>query len=192
MVVPGCAVAAWWQINRAQDGNQLSYLYSVMWPVFGLLAIIFWWMLIHTDYDTVGLKGMRRQQTRLTAVAVARSQWRGRLAGSHLPVPEVSLGSAADEDPELAAYNARLAELAAKGPKTWRHREAVVVRRAAVRLTERGLEGALFRYQLMANIVGVLIIPLFFFFFLHLAAPGASRSSSPSSASATATSTSST
>jgi integral membrane protein len=31
------------------------------------------------------------------------------------------------------------------------------------RLTARGIEGALFRYQLMANIVGVLIIPLFVF-----------------------------
>ena len=59
--VPGCALAAWWQINRAADGNQLSYLYSVMWPVFGLLGIVFWWLLIHTDYDSVGLKGMRRQ-----------------------------------------------------------------------------------------------------------------------------------
>jgi len=40
------------------------------------------------------------------------------------------------------------------------------------RLTERGLTGALFRYQLMANIVGVLIIPLFFFTGLHLAIGG--------------------
>ena len=40
------------------------------------------------------------------------------------------------------------------------------------RLTARGLEGALFRYQLMANIVGVLIIPLFVFFFLKLAGAG--------------------
>ena len=40
------------------------------------------------------------------------------------------------------------------------------------RLTERGLKGALFRYQLMANIVGVLIIPLFFFAGLHLAGSG--------------------
>jgi integral membrane protein len=31
------------------------------------------------------------------------------------------------------------------------------------RLTGRGVEGALFRYQLMANIVGTLIIPLFVF-----------------------------
>ena len=43
------------------------------------------------------------------------------------------------------------------------------------RLTQRGLKGALFRYQLMANIVGVLIIPLFFFFFLHLAHVGSFR-----------------
>ena len=55
VVVPGCAIAAWWQINRAQDGNQLSYLYSVMWPAFGVLALIFWWMLIHTDFESVGL-----------------------------------------------------------------------------------------------------------------------------------------
>jgi integral membrane protein len=31
------------------------------------------------------------------------------------------------------------------------------------RITERSLKGALFRYQVMANIVGVLIIPLFVF-----------------------------
>jgi integral membrane protein len=40
------------------------------------------------------------------------------------------------------------------------------------RLTERGLKGALFRYQLMANIVGVLIIPLFVFTGLHVAIGG--------------------
>ena len=40
------------------------------------------------------------------------------------------------------------------------------------RLTQRGLPGALFRYQLMANIVGVLIIPLFLFTGLHYAIGG--------------------
>jgi integral membrane protein len=34
---------------------------------------------------------------------------------------------------------------------------------AVSRLTSRDFEGSLFRYQLMANIVGVLIIPLFVF-----------------------------
>jgi hypothetical protein len=129
VVVPGCAIAAWWQINRAQDGNQLSYLYSVMWPVFGLLAVTFWWMLVHTDYDTVGLKGMRRQQA---TRAVTASHIADGVAASPAPLPttfEAQTGSAGDDDPDLAAYNARLAELSAKGPKTWRHREEVVVRR---------------------------------------------------------------
>ena len=118
--VPGCALAAWWQINRAADGNLLSYLYSVMWPVFGLLGVYFWWMLIHTDFETVGLKGMRRQQAGVAPTAVpelapVRSE----------PPADVAPGM---DDPELAAYNARLAELAAKGPQTWRHRGSAVVR----------------------------------------------------------------
>ncbi len=130
VVVPGCAIAAWWQINRAQDGNQLSYLYSVMWPAFGLLALIFWWMLIHTDYDTVGLRGIRLQQARSRRHDVPTTNGVATSPASSPVVPEVSLAAAADEDPELAAYNARLAELASKGPKTWRRRESVVVRRA--------------------------------------------------------------
>lgn len=134
VVVPGCAVAAWWQVNRAQDGNQLSYLYSVMWPVFGLLGIVFWWMLIHTDYDTVGLKGMRRQQayptSSTTGTAVRSASDAVTTPPAATPTfPEVPFPSASEEDPDLAAYNARLAELAGKGPKTWRRREEVVVRR---------------------------------------------------------------
>jgi hypothetical protein len=123
--VPGCAIAAWWQINRAEDGNQLSYLYSVMWPVFGILGLYFWWMLLHTDYETVGLKGMRLQQE-------AAASGEGSAVAVPAPAPDMPPAAAsalADEDPELAAYNARLAALAAKGPKTWRAREKVVVRR---------------------------------------------------------------
>jgi hypothetical protein len=127
--VPGCAVAAWWQINRAESGNQLSYLYSVMWPVFGILGLYFWWMLLHTDYDTVGLKGMRRQQE--AAVADDPATVGAATLDPDAPQPPAPTPAAAlaVEDPELAAYNARLAELASKGPKTWRAREKVVVRR---------------------------------------------------------------
>ncbi len=118
--VPGCAIAAWWQIHRAADGNQLSYLYSVMWPVFGILGLVFWWLLLHTDYDTVGLKGMRRQAEQEAAASPTTP------TPAAAPAPPIV---SAEEDPELAAYNARLAELAAKGAKTWRNRESVVARR---------------------------------------------------------------
>ena len=140
VVVPGCVAAAWWQVNRAQDGNDLSYVYSVMWPLFGLLGLCFWWLLIHTDYETVGLKGMRRQQALVRTPAHAQADT---AAATDVlptsPVPPLNVMEApivtavpipaADEDPELAAYNARLAALEAKGPKTWRNRETVVVRR---------------------------------------------------------------
>jgi hypothetical protein len=122
--VPGCAVAAWWQIHRAADGNQLSYLYSVMWPVFGLLGLFFWWMLLHTDYETVGLKGMRRQEEAATADGGGTGAVAAAPSAPDVPSPVLAV-----EDPALAAYNARLAALAAKGPKTWRASEKVVVRR---------------------------------------------------------------
>jgi DNA-binding transcriptional regulator of glucitol operon len=127
VVVPGCAVAAWWQVHRAQDGNTLSYFYSIMWPAFALLGLYFWWLLIHTDYEAVGLKGMRRTQARADTTATDA------VPASPAPppvVPEAPTLAADDDDPELAAYNARLAELSAKGAKTWRNRETVVVRRA--------------------------------------------------------------
>jgi hypothetical protein len=71
---------------------------------------------------------MRRQQTAHTVASPVPNG----MATSPAPTsaaPEVSAGAATDDDPDLAAYNARLADLAAKGPKTWRHREEVVVRR---------------------------------------------------------------
>jgi hypothetical protein len=131
--VPGCAIAAWWQINRAAGGNQLSYLYSVLWPAFAILSIYFWWMLIHTDFDNAGIKGVRRQEALAAAaqddLSPSASAGAGAGAGAGTDVVSPTADVSADEDPELAAYNARLAELAAQGPKTWRARESVVVRR---------------------------------------------------------------
>ena len=122
----GCAVAASWQITRAQDGNQLSYFYSVMWPVFGVLVVCFWWLLVHTDYEKVGLKGVRSQAASpVPPEPVAEEPARPATAAA----PESAHAEATD-DPELASYNARLAALASTGPKTWRHRDPVVVRRS--------------------------------------------------------------
>ena len=129
LFVPGCAAAAWWQITRATDGNGLSYLYAVEWPIFAILGVYFWWMLIHTDYDAVGLRGMRnRRPPEPTEPAEATPTVAA--VGPVFPVgtstrPEPN----GEEEPELAAYNARLAGLSAQGPKTWRHRESTVVRR---------------------------------------------------------------
>jgi len=49
IIAPGCVAAGWWQATRALGGNELSWFYSVEWPVFALLAVGGWWYLIHED-----------------------------------------------------------------------------------------------------------------------------------------------
>ncbi len=105
--VPVCVVCGWWQVTRAFAGNSLSYLYSVEWPIFAILGAVGWWVLIHTDPDTVGAKGLRRAQRRPSTPAPAPP-----------PVRHVE-----EEDEALAAYNDRLARLSESGAaKTWRRR----------------------------------------------------------------------
>jgi hypothetical protein len=104
--VPGCAVACWWQVGIALSGDQLGWIYSVMWPCFALFAIVFWWHLVHDDPDTVGRRGLRR------IAQEAESREGTRSADEELDEREIALARAEAEDPELAAYNAYLASLA--------------------------------------------------------------------------------
>jgi hypothetical protein len=45
----GCAIATWWQLSRALDGNGLSWFYTFEWPVFVAIAAAAWWHLIHEE-----------------------------------------------------------------------------------------------------------------------------------------------
>ncbi len=106
--VPGCLFAGWWQVTRALDGNGLSYLYSVEWPVFAIVGVWMWWSLLHTDPDSVGARAQRRLQAARVAAGVA---------------PRAPVRHLEEEDEELAAYNDHLAHLVAEGrAKTWRGR----------------------------------------------------------------------
>jgi len=103
--VPACLIAGWWQATRAFDGNALSYVYSVEWPVFALLGVWAWWVFVHSDPARAGAAGVR-------AAAEAAGE------------AETDHGRARrrdEEDEELAAYNDRLAALAQRGAKTWRN-----------------------------------------------------------------------
>ena len=162
LFVPFCIAATWWQITRAEDGNGLSYLYTFEWPVFAIIGVYFWWQFLHTDYETVGLKGMRNLKaevppgeeagfaspTPTTTPLGPESASMSSDVASPVPAPDPSMSlaretprprssattattplSPAHDDPELAAYNARLAALATSGGKTWRKREALIARR---------------------------------------------------------------
>ena len=49
VVASGCVAAGWWQATRALSGNELSWVYSIEWPLFALIAIGGWWHLVHED-----------------------------------------------------------------------------------------------------------------------------------------------
>lgn len=49
VVAPACVLAGWWQATQALAGNELSWVYSVEWPIFALIAVWAWWHLVHED-----------------------------------------------------------------------------------------------------------------------------------------------
>jgi hypothetical protein len=102
--VPGCAIATWWQVSIALSGDDLGWAYSIMWPFFAVFGTIFWWNLVHDDPETLGARGLRRLHPGETGDADL-----GALDGLAL---EDAIKRAEEEDPELAKYNAYLAELA--------------------------------------------------------------------------------
>jgi DNA-binding transcriptional regulator of glucitol operon len=92
--VGGCIALGWWQISRAIDGNTLSFLYAVEWPVFAIAGVVVWWLLLHTAAATPEERAQRRlyeERRRAEAQAAMRR-------------PE-------EEDAALKAYNDYLAAL---------------------------------------------------------------------------------
>ena len=98
--IPACALACWWQVTVALSGDELGWVYSVMWPCFAVFGTVLWWNLIHDDPDTVGARGVRRLQEEEATTTPAKSA----------PDDDV-IARAEALDAELAAYNAYLAEL---------------------------------------------------------------------------------
>ena len=89
-----CALAAWWQVGRAVQGNSLSFLYSVEWPVIGVLGILGWYSMLNMEKTTEEKEVERRAyEEKMRADALAARE------------------RATEEDPSLAAYNAHLANL---------------------------------------------------------------------------------
>ncbi len=76
-----------WQLHRAEAGNGRSWAYSMEWPSFALIILWFWakivWEALHQDEHGD--------------------------AGAAADASEVA---GPDDDPELAAYNRYIAELA--------------------------------------------------------------------------------
>jgi DNA-binding transcriptional regulator of glucitol operon len=100
------ASAAWWQVGRAIQGNSLSFLYSIEWPVIGVLGILGWFAMLNMEKVTA-----LQEKARLEYEAKMRAE-----AQASRSVTEES------DDPSLAAYNDHLAELShAPKKRLWGH-----------------------------------------------------------------------
>jgi hypothetical protein len=81
VVAGGCLFAAWWQVHRAMAGNTLSYLYSVEWPAFAVVAGIGWWQMFHDTPEDLARRKAHHGRVRAASVAVvARTLPRSALA----------------------------------------------------------------------------------------------------------------
>jgi hypothetical protein len=81
LIAAGCLTAGWWQIHRAMDGNTLSYLYSIEWPAFVIVAGIGWWQMVHdTPEDIANRRRFHEQMRAASAEVVARTLPRSALA----------------------------------------------------------------------------------------------------------------
>jgi DNA-binding transcriptional regulator of glucitol operon len=96
VVVPACLALCVWQINRALDGNSLSWAYVFEWPLFAAYAVYMWWRFVHEKPEPV------------EAVA-SENGYVDATPRSHANPPDAK---SAQEEAELAAYNDYLARLA--------------------------------------------------------------------------------
>ncbi len=101
VLVPAFLALAWWQLNRAESGNTLSWAYVIEWPLLAGYAVYMWWKLGREEHMTRAKAGPGLDDDDDATVIVS-----GRT--------DVPAGvQETDEDRELAAYNEYLAALSA-------------------------------------------------------------------------------
>jgi hypothetical protein len=124
VVVPGFMALCVWQIYRAVGGNELSWAYVFEWPFFAAYAIYMWWRFVHEPPEVPAVAAPAVADAALggqAAVAgdAGRQAERDDADAGSVPGTDAGAHGGAEgdnrrdqEDAELAAYNAYLAQLA--------------------------------------------------------------------------------
>ncbi len=45
-----CGAAFWFELRRAEGGNELSWAYVFEWPLLALFALYMWWKILHPEF----------------------------------------------------------------------------------------------------------------------------------------------
>jgi hypothetical protein len=105
IVVPAFLALCVWQIFRAVGGNELSWAYVFEWPFFAGYAVYMWWRFVHEVPEVPAAPSH--------GAAPGPPSVRPAAAEATADSDETADGDE-DSDRELAAYNAYLAQLAAR------------------------------------------------------------------------------
>jgi hypothetical protein len=132
VIASGCLIAGWWQVHRAMQGNTLSYLYSVEWPAFAVVAGIGWWQMFHdTPEDIAQRKAHHARMRAASREVVARTLPRSALA--------ITVGSEnVDHSRTLGPAETAAASLGVGGPDADGAAEAALVRAGGPLEARRG------------------------------------------------------
>jgi DNA-binding transcriptional regulator of glucitol operon len=103
-----CALAAWWQVGRAVEGNSLSFLYAIEWPLIGVMGFVGWYSMLNIENVSESKeRAWREYEEKMRADAQMARELAATREG---------------EDPSLAAYNDHLAQLSQTPKKRlWGH-----------------------------------------------------------------------
>jgi hypothetical protein len=131
-IASGCLIAGWWQVHRAMQGNTLSYLYSIEWPAFAVVAGIGWWQMFHdTPEDIAERKAHHAKMRQASREVVARTLPRSALA--------ITVGSeTVDTSHALGAAETAAAALGVGEPGPDRAGEAALLRAGGPLEVRRG------------------------------------------------------
>ena len=113
IVVPGFLALCIWQILRATSGNELSWAYVFEWPFFAGYAVYMWWRIVH-EVPEEPVVAQSNAAVAAPSDAAPVGAPAPRPGGADDAAVDGSDNHDEDEDPELAAYNAYLAQLAAR------------------------------------------------------------------------------
>ncbi|HEY7012022.1 MAG TPA: hypothetical protein VH480_04645 [Streptosporangiaceae bacterium] len=103
-----------WQFHRAESGNALSWAYTFEWPIFAIFGLVFWAKTVRDEFKPPADPG--------TADVPLPPAVGARAGDGASSVSQAGHDDALEaDDPELAAYNAYLAQLneQVKGHGRW-------------------------------------------------------------------------
>jgi len=82
-----CAAAFWFELGRAEGGNELSWAYVFEWPLLAIFAIYMWWKLLHPGFT------IRRAREK----AAVAPEYQGMLEAWQGEVRKLEMNRRADE-----------------------------------------------------------------------------------------------